>query len=81
MLLIQVEALHCVDGDVKFERVQLKCRDGNTINNVIKVVTNCRCKLHQVQPQMRNTRNTGTSNTQQSGVPNPDIMKIANGTF
>jgi len=83
---INVEALHCVDGDVKFERIQLKCRDGNMINNVVKVVTNCRCKLHQIQPQMRNTRTTGSSTTQQSGIMNPgmmnsDIMKIATGTF
>ncbi|VVC36434.1 Hypothetical protein CINCED_3A020430 [Cinara cedri] len=71
----QVEALHCVDGDSKLVRVQLKCRDGNTLNNVIKVVINCHCKLHQIQPQMR-------SNIPkfQSG-PSQDVMDIAAGNF
>lgn len=72
----QVEALQCADGDVKMIRVQLKCRDGNMFNNVIKVVTNCRCKLHQTQPQMRKN-----SLSMQHSIINPDIMAIAAGHF
>ncbi|XP_050524416.1 uncharacterized protein LOC126896034 [Daktulosphaira vitifoliae] len=50
----QVEALHCVNGDTKLLRVKLLCQDGAVLNNVVKVITNCRCKLHPVQPQIRN---------------------------
>ncbi|XP_022160880.1 uncharacterized protein LOC111026992 isoform X2 [Myzus persicae] len=74
----QVEALQCYDGDVKMVRVQLKCRDGNMFNNVIKVVTNCRCKLHQRQPQMRS--NSPTHSPPRATI-NPDIMAIAAGQF
>lgn len=75
----QVEALQCTDGDAKMIRVQLKCRDGNMFNNVIKVVTNCRCKLHPTQPQMR----TNAQKMQQNDnmMINPDIMAIAAGQF
>lgn len=72
-----MEALQCSDGDVKMVRVQLKCRDGNMFNNVIKVVKNCRCKLHQTQPQMRSNSQTKV----QRATINPDIMAIAAGQF
>jgi hypothetical protein len=72
-LSLQVEALHCVDGDVKLKRVQLLCRDGNKVNNVVKVVTNCRCTLHQIQPQMR----SNASPIRQMATVDPEIMQIA----
>lgn len=79
--MLQVEALHCVDGDSKLVRVQLQCKDGNTLNNVIKVVTSCRCKLHQIQPQMRSNTPSITSSSMQDMMVNPDIMQIASGKF
>ncbi|XP_026807728.1 uncharacterized protein LOC113550216 [Rhopalosiphum maidis] len=72
----QVEALQCTDGDVKMVRVQLKCRDGNMFNHVIKVVSSCQCKLHPKQPQMRSNLLSSPRAT-----INPDIMAIAAGQF
>ncbi|XP_050443860.1 uncharacterized protein LOC126847570 [Adelges cooleyi] len=68
----QVEALHCVNGDTKMLRVQLQCQDGAMLNNIIKVVTSCRCKLHQIQPQMRNTKTPSTHSLGSS--PMQEIM-------
>lgn len=79
-MLQQVEALHCVDGNSKLIRVQLQCKDGNTLNNVIKVVTSCRCKLHQIQPQMR-SNTASTMSSSMKDMINPDIMQIASGKF
>uniref|UniRef100_A0A2S2NIN8 Sclerostin domain-containing protein 1 n=1 Tax=Schizaphis graminum TaxID=13262 RepID=A0A2S2NIN8_SCHGA len=72
----QVEALQCTDGDVKMVRVQLKCRDGNMFNHVIKVVSSCQCKLHPKQPLMRSNLLSSPRAT-----INPDIMAIAAGQF
>lgn len=75
----QVEALQCADGNVKMVRVQLKCRDGNMFNNIIKVVSNCRCKLHPTQPQMRS--HTHTMVKRERAPISPDIMALAAGRF
>jgi len=72
----QVEALQCTDGDVKMVRVQLKCKDGNMFNHVIKVVSSCQCKLHPKQPLMRSNLLSSPRAT-----INPDIMAIAAGQF
>ncbi|XP_025200335.1 uncharacterized protein LOC112598169 [Melanaphis sacchari] len=71
----QVEALQCTDGDVKMIRVQLKCRNGNMFNHIIKVVANCSCKLHPKQPL------TMSNSLSSQRAINPEIMAIAAGQF